>query len=299
MREASFSSPAVKTVIQQCFPARPFFSLIQGGVHPSSYFDGSEGPVRTDLVLGLPSKGQSQGDDFFRRLFNGLCEKVTWQKEAAAVIASAVVRCRDCGSKRSDSRLLFLGEDTLGKKKMAEALAEIVFSADPVIISPGDGGAIDRLVQVLRRRPCSVIVLDNVTVMDILFLQKLMQAMERGFFMDSHGQEIHLGGTVFIFISKEEKIFKGERAASKRQCLDLNLAACSDEEAIEDSPRSSDLTDEQTDCGTPSVIRQLQSGDRFVSELVRVVDAAVVFKPGRDVSGDCYLTRRRNGGAAD
>lgn len=308
-------------------------------------------PVRTDLVLGLPQADTrrelgmfsghqgdkilgSLGPDSLKRIFKFLSEKVTWQREAASLVAAAVVQCKSGGGKRrGDVWLLFLGHDRKGKKNMAEALAELVTGAAPIFVRLGgespedDGGvdlrgktALDGVAQAVRRNPSSVIVLEDIDRADLLVQEKLKLAMERGRLLDSHGREVPLGGAIFIIISHpspehlkssedEEKlraaassgwqleIVVGENAAPKRRAewpfdegrppakarkpsLDLNLAAGGDEDAPpEGSPRSSDLTDDQTDYSRLAMADDVFPKSTMVSNLVNAVDGAVVFKP--------------------
>ncbi|CAA7408153.1 unnamed protein product [Spirodela intermedia] len=189
-------------------------------------------PVRTDLVLGLPPAGSrreldmfsghqgyqvlgSLGPDSLKRIFKGLSVKVTWQREAASLVAAAVVQCKsDGGKRRRDVWLLFLGHDRMGKKKMAEALAELVTGAAPIFVplgghSPEERGgvdlrgktALDGVAQAVRRNPSSVIVLEDIDRADLLIQKYLKQAMERGRLLDSHGREVPLGDAIFILIS--------------------------------------------------------------------------------------------------
>ncbi|CAA6671047.1 unnamed protein product [Spirodela intermedia] len=155
------------------------------------------------------------GPDSLKRIFKGLSVKVTWQREAASLVAAAVVQCKsDGGKRRRDVWLLFLGHDRMGKKKMAEALAELVTGAAPIFVplggdSPEERGgadlrgktALDGVAQAVRRNPSSVIVLEDIDRADLLIQKYLKQAMERGRLLDSHGREVPLGDAIFILIS--------------------------------------------------------------------------------------------------
>lgn len=187
-------------------------------------------PVGTELVLGCTKKspptpakiaadhrekvagGAAVDYDSFKRLFKGLTEKVSWQQEAASAVATTVMHCKSGGA-RGDTWLLFMGPDRMGKKKMAAALSELVFSGDPVTVSfaspkPDDVSfrgrtAMDRVFDAVRRNPFSVVVLDSVDTADMLVLGSLRRAMERGRLPDSHGREVSLGSAIFVLISGE------------------------------------------------------------------------------------------------
>ncbi|GER52640.1 double Clp-N motif-containing P-loop nucleosidetriphosphate hydrolases superfamily protein [Striga asiatica] len=179
-------------------------------------------PVLTDLVLGtkfpedLPAKDLlsciSSEPQFSRHLdasshknlLNGLMENAWWQAEAASAVATAVMRNskqRGCG--RNDSWLLFAGPDRVAKRKMARVLAEQISGSGPVIISLGPNQergrtAVDRIVEAVRRNPCSVIVLRDIDEADNIVRGNVKRAIDRGWLADSHGREVGLGSAVFI-----------------------------------------------------------------------------------------------------
>ncbi|KAJ8750845.1 hypothetical protein K2173_016026 [Erythroxylum novogranatense] len=210
-------------------------------------------PVRTDLALGRPKVTESNpekihekltkdllgcvnsepqnklyelqsdkplssvGADSFKKLFQGLIEKVWWQQDAASALATTVSQCklgngkqRGAGS-RGDIWLLFTGPDRFGKKKLASALSELVCGANPIIVSLGarreDGEsdvnfrgktALDRTAEAVRRNPLSVIMLEDIDEADVVLRGNIKRAMERGRLADSHGREISLGNVIFI-----------------------------------------------------------------------------------------------------
>ncbi|KAL9249325.1 SUPPRESSOR OF MAX2 1-like protein [Drosera capensis] len=155
--------------------------------------------------------------DSFKRLLKGLTAKVSWQREAASAVASAVTNCkvgngkqRAAGSK-GDVWLLFAGPDKIGKKRMSKALSELVCGVDPVMISLGsrrDGvepdvnfrgkTVIDCIAEAVGGNPFSVIVLQDIDEADMLVRGSITRAMDRGRLTDSHGREISLGNVIFI-----------------------------------------------------------------------------------------------------
>ncbi|PKA50614.1 Chaperone protein ClpB1 [Apostasia shenzhenica] len=185
-------------------------------------------PAMTDLVLGRSkacytatvnfpavnlndSAAEISEHDSFKRLFYGLSERVGWQQTAASAIATAVVRSKSGNKKqRSDTWMLFVGPDEVGKKKMAAALSEILFSTPPITIriagKPLFGGdaimwgrtRLDRIADALRRNPFSVFVIEEVDRWDTASKGTMKRAVERGLLVDSHGREVSLGGAIFI-----------------------------------------------------------------------------------------------------
>lgn len=171
-------------------------------------------------------------DDFsnlkaIRRL---LAEQVTYQEDAICGISEAIWRVQNGYGKtrfpktRRDIWLNFVGHDRVGMRKMASALAEAVFgnkdSFIAVDFSSTDGfchsnsifrfqnsddmkfflrkNDTDYIVCEVRKKPCSVIFLENVDEADNLLRSNLSQAIKTGKFSDSHGKEISISNTIFI-----------------------------------------------------------------------------------------------------
>ncbi|KAG0482170.1 hypothetical protein HPP92_010254 [Vanilla planifolia] len=99
---------------------------------------------------------------------------------------------------------------------MANALADLVFGAPPLIVRRGslpavcgdDAGesyvslrgrtSIDRVVDTLRLNPFSTIIFEDFDRTDCTFRGMVRRAMERGRLSDSHGREVGLGSSIFI-----------------------------------------------------------------------------------------------------
>ncbi|CAO2201185.1 unnamed protein product [Urochloa humidicola] len=203
-------------------------------------------PVKTDLVLGpLDPPGATVDKDqkenytegltamqkakiagisdieSFKRLLKGLTEKVSWQSDAASAIAAVVIQCRSGSGKRrnigtrGDMWLLFVGPDQAGKRKMVNALSELMVNTQPVVVNFGgdsrvskDGNALnagfwgktslDRVTEAVRQNPFSVIVLEGIDQVDAVVRGKIKRAMETGRLPDSRGREVSLGNVIFV-----------------------------------------------------------------------------------------------------
>lgn len=204
-------------------------------------------PVKTDLMLGRldpgtnPSLEKEQKESYegltamqrakiagisdiesFKRLLKGLTEKVSWQSDAASAIAAVVIQCRSGSEKRrnlgtrGDMWLLFVGPDQAGKRKMVNALSELMVNTRPVVVNFGgdsqlgrvrnDGlnmgfwgkTALDRVTEAVRQNPFSVIVLEGIDHLDIVVRGKIKRAMETGRLPDSRGREVSLGNVIFV-----------------------------------------------------------------------------------------------------
>ena len=184
--------------------------------------------------------GQADPSDL-KSLRGFLAEKVCWQYKAICSISQAITRCRSGnGVQRGsgpigDIWLTFLGPDIVGKRKIASALAEIMFDTSESLISV-DLGSQDRVYQSdsmfehqeldgynvnfrgktvvdyiageLRKKPCSVVFLQNVDKADFLAQSSLSKAIRTGKFADSHGREISINNMIFVVTST---VPKGDR----------------------------------------------------------------------------------------
>ncbi|CAL5007232.1 unnamed protein product [Urochloa decumbens] len=202
-------------------------------------------PVKTDLVLGPLDPGATVDKDqkenytegltamqkakiagisdieSFKRLLKGLTEKVSWQSDAASAIAAVVIQCRSGSGKRrnigtrGDMWLLFVGPDQAGKRKMVNALSELMVNTQPVVVNFGgdfrlgkDGNglnagfrgktSLDRVTEAVRQDPFSVIVLQGIDQVDAVVRGKIKRAMETGRLADSRGREVSLGNVIFV-----------------------------------------------------------------------------------------------------
>ncbi|KAF8389321.1 hypothetical protein HHK36_026015 [Tetracentron sinense] len=184
-----------------------------------------------DLASCIPSEPQDRFSNYqkeklistldadsFKRLFKGLTEKVRWQPEAASALATTVAQSKSGNGKhrgvgsKGDTWLLFTGPDSVGKKKMAAALSELVVGENPIVIHIGSQcsddeesdvnfrgkTALDRIAEAVRKNPFSVVVLEDFHQADMLLHGSIKRAMETGRLADSHGREISLGNVIFI-----------------------------------------------------------------------------------------------------
>ncbi|PQM34567.1 protein SMAX1-LIKE 6 [Prunus yedoensis var. nudiflora] len=167
-----------------------------------------------------------------------LTEKVGWQDEAICTISQAVSHWRSGGGRnrgsklRGDIWLTLIGPDRVGKKKIALALAEILFGTRESLISVDLGSqdrgyqsnsifqcegsddydvkfrgktVVDYVAGELSRRPHSVFFLENVDKADFLAQSNLLKAITTGKFPDSHGREISINNIIFVTTSAIKK----------------------------------------------------------------------------------------------
>ncbi|XP_062011541.1 protein SMAX1-LIKE 7-like [Rosa rugosa] len=206
----------------------------------SAEFDALSENSPHQIAQSSSCSGSNFGGQFdprdFKSLRRVLTEKVCWQDEAICTISEAISRCRSGGGRhhgskgRGDIWLTLIGPDRVGKKKIAIALAELMFGTRESLISVdmGERGcqsdsifqwesqddydvkfrgktAVDYVAGELSRRPHSVVFLENVDKADFLAQSNLSQAIRTGKFPDSHGREISINNMIFVTTSATKK----------------------------------------------------------------------------------------------
>jgi ATP-dependent Clp protease ATP-binding subunit ClpB len=155
---------------------------------------------------------------------DSLHERVIGQNDAVAAVTDAVIRARaglhDIA--RPLGSFLFLGPTGVGKTELAKALAEFLFDDEQAIVRldmseymekhsvarligapPGyigydDGG---QLSEAVRRRPYSIVLLDEIEKAHPNVFNILLQVLDDGRLTDSHGRNIDFKNTVIIMTS--------------------------------------------------------------------------------------------------
>lgn len=159
-----------------------------------------------------------------KHLEQELSKQVIGQQEAIEKLSKAVKRAR-LGlndPKRPIGSFLFLGPTGVGKTKLSKALAEILFGEEDAMIRidmsefmeahttskligspPGYIGYDEQggLTEKIRRKPYSLILLDEIEKAHPDVLNILLQILEDGLLTDSHGRTVDFKNTVIIMTS--------------------------------------------------------------------------------------------------
>jgi ATP-dependent Clp protease ATP-binding subunit ClpB len=153
-----------------------------------------------------------------------LHERVIGQESAVSAISNAIRRSRAGLSdpNRPIGSFLFLGPTGVGKTELARALAEFMFDderamvridmseymekhsvsrligAPPGYVGYDEGG---QLTEAVRRRPYSVVLLDEVEKAHPDVFNALLQVLDDGRMTDGHGRTVDFTNTVLVMTS--------------------------------------------------------------------------------------------------
>lgn len=153
-----------------------------------------------------------------------LAKRVVGQNEAVQAVAKAIRRARAGlkDPKRPIGSFLFLGPTGVGKTELAKALAEALFGSEDAIIRfdmseymekytvsrmvgapPGyvgyqEGG---QLTDAVRRKPYSIILLDEIEKAHTDIFNLLLQVLDDGRLTDGQGRTVDFRNTVIIMTS--------------------------------------------------------------------------------------------------
>ncbi len=174
---------------------------------------------------GIPLSKLMEGEmQKLLRLEEELHERVVGQDEAVRAVADAVVRARAGikDPKRPIGSFLFLGPTGVGKTELARALAATLFDdednivrldmseymekhtvarligAPPGYIGYEEGG---QLTEAVRRKPYSVVLLDEIEKAHPDVFNVLLQVLDDGRLTDGQGRTVNFKNTVIIMTS--------------------------------------------------------------------------------------------------
>ena len=174
---------------------------------------------------GIPISKMLEGDrEKLLRMETSLHERVVGQQEAVQAVSNAVRRSRAGLSdpNRPNGSFLFLGPTGVGKTELCKALAEFLFDSEQAMVRvdmsefmekhsvarligapPGyvgyeEGGY---LTEAVRRRPYSLLLLDEVEKAHPDVFNILLQVLEDGRLTDGQGRTVDFRNTVVVMTS--------------------------------------------------------------------------------------------------
>ena len=174
---------------------------------------------------GIPVSKMLEGErEKLLRMEEALARRVVGQEEAVTAVSDAIRRSRAGLSdpNRPNGSFLFLGPTGVGKTELCKALAEFLFDTEEAMVRidmsefmekhsvarligapPGyvgyeEGGY---LTEAVRRRPYSVILLDEVEKAHADVFNVLLQVLDDGRLTDGQGRTVDFRNTVVIMTS--------------------------------------------------------------------------------------------------
>ncbi|HCN82357.1 MAG TPA: Clp protease ClpC [Sphingobacteriaceae bacterium] len=177
------------------------------------------------MMTGIPVKRMVQAEtDKLRRMAEDLTEAVVGQSEGIQKVVKAIQRNRVGlkDPKKPIGSFIFLGPTGVGKTELAKELARFMFDTDEALIQidmseymekfaisrlvgapPGyvgyeEGG---QLTEKVRRKPYSVVLLDEIEKAHPDVFNILLQVLDEGQLTDSLGRKVDFRNTIVIMTS--------------------------------------------------------------------------------------------------
>jgi len=174
---------------------------------------------------GIPVSKMLEGErDKLLRMEDSLHKRVMGQSEAVVAVSNAVRRSRAglADPNRPNGSFLFLGPTGVGKTELCKSLAEFLFDSEDAMVRidmsefmekhsvarligapPGyvgyeEGGY---LTEAVRRRPYSVLLLDEVEKAHPDVFNILLQVLDDGRLTDGQGRTVDFKNTVIVMTS--------------------------------------------------------------------------------------------------
>ncbi|MBC6904649.1 ATP-dependent chaperone ClpB [Saccharophagus sp. K07] len=240
---------------------------------------------------GIPVSKMLEGErEKLLRMEDALHKRVIGQNEAVNAVANAVRRSRAGLSdpNRPNGSFLFLGPTGVGKTELCKSLAEFLFDTQDAMVRidmsefmekhsvarligapPGyvgyeEGGY---LTEAVRRKPYSVVLLDEVEKAHPDVFNILLQVLEDGRLTDGQGRTVDFRNTVVVMTSNlgSDRI---QEIANNRSFDTINF----------DGSRDDDGQNENRYHAMKNAVMEVVSR-HFRPEFINRIDEVVVFHP--------------------
>ena len=232
------------------------------------------------IATGVPVSNLTEAESKkLLRMEEALHERVVGQNEAVDAISKSIRRSRSGlkDPKRPMGSFIFLGPSGVGKTELSKALAEFLFNTEDALVSidmseymekhavsrligspPGyvgydEGGQLTKLV---RQRPYSVILFDEIEKAHPDVFNILLQILEEGRLTDSQGRKVDFRNTIIIMTSNV-----GAREISKENSVGFG------------TQQKQGLSDDEIKKSVMAEMKKL-----FRPEFLNRVDETIVFK---------------------
>ena len=241
---------------------------------------------------GIPVKRMLESErEKLLRMEAQLHKRVVGQNAAIEAVADAVRRSRAGlqNEKRPIGSFLFMGTTGVGKTELAKALAEFLFNdenmmtridmseyqerhsvsrlvgAPPGYVGYDEGG---QLTEAVRRKPYSVVLLDEIEKAHPDVFNVLLQVLDDGRLTDNKGRTVDFKNTILIMTSN----VGADIIQSYMERLPLAAIPSETEGGVEDSQRESLLAECRSE-----VLEVLKRTVR--PEFLNRIDEVIMFEP--------------------
>ncbi|URD89372.1 Heat shock protein [Musa troglodytarum] len=195
-------------------------------------------------------------------LCSALEKKVPWQQEIIPEIASSILRCRAGMTKRKersrsnyenkeDTWLLFQGDDSEAKKRVAKEVASLIFCSKNNFVSIGlssissprsnakkrsredaSHGHLERLYEAINENPHRVIFIEDTEQADHRTRAGMKSVIEGGRVCGHGGEAVGVSDAIIILSCRSSKS-DDEKEVKPRLPLDLNHCASDDDGGVD------------------------------------------------------------------
>ena len=165
-------------------------------------------------------------------------ERVIGQEEAVSAVARAIRRGRaDITTKKRPVSFIFAGPTGVGKTELVKTIAEVMFNNEEALVRidmseymekhavskligspPGYVGYDDagQLTEKIRRKPYSVILLDEIEKAHPDVFNLFLQILDDGRIADSHGKIINFENTIIVMTTNSGTEFSSNKTGFAR-----------------------------------------------------------------------------------